>query len=245
MHEIVLVTPVWNDSQRLADFGFELAEALNQSELSVCWVIADDGSCASEKQALEALARRLREVFQPIQLVHLAERTRKGGAVYAGWDAVPEAKWLAYVDADGAVSAETVCGFLAETCANPAESGAVGVRADTGSVQRSLFRRLNFAGFRCLVHGIVFNAYQDTQCGLKVIRAEDFRRVKSLLCETGYLFDVELLLALQRSGVVLAECPIPWRERAGSKIKILQDATRMLAGLFRIRRRDRAGGYQL
>jgi len=42
--EIVLVTPVWNDSKRLSEFGPSLAQALAASELPVRWVVADDGS---------------------------------------------------------------------------------------------------------------------------------------------------------------------------------------------------------
>ena len=43
-HQILLVTPVWNDSARLAGFGATLAKALADSSLSIRWLIADDGS---------------------------------------------------------------------------------------------------------------------------------------------------------------------------------------------------------
>ena len=53
--EIVLVTPVWNDAARLEAFGPELAAALASAGLPLRWVIADDGSCADERERLVAL----------------------------------------------------------------------------------------------------------------------------------------------------------------------------------------------
>jgi hypothetical protein len=72
-HEILLVTPVWNDSARLADFGTQLAAALADSPLAIHWVIADDGSAARDHAPLRELRDVFGEIFPRVHL-HLAER---------------------------------------------------------------------------------------------------------------------------------------------------------------------------
>ena len=110
--QIVLVTPVWNDSIRLGRFGPELAQALAASGLSVRWIVSDDGSSVLEKAALDVLVDRLRDVYPPIELQLNQERVRKGGAIYRAWDMCTEAEILAFVDADGAIDAASVLRLL-------------------------------------------------------------------------------------------------------------------------------------
>ena len=80
---IVLVTPVWNDSARLAAFGPSLAEALRNAGMRVHWVVADDGSSAGEKDALKNLVALFRETYPGVELMAFDERSRKGGATAA------------------------------------------------------------------------------------------------------------------------------------------------------------------
>ena len=93
---------------------------------------------------------------------------------------------------------------------------------------------------RCLL-GIHF---EDTQCGGKILPAQGYRQVAGLLKERGYIFDPELLLALERQGGCnIVEQRVPWREMAGGKVYPLRDAWPMLAGIHRIRKRLKAGLY--
>jgi glycosyltransferase involved in cell wall biosynthesis len=104
--QILLVTPVWNDSARLAVFGKDLAEALATTQLPIRWVIADDGSGVEEHARLQDLRKDFASVFPGVEL-HFADRHRgKGAVVREAWALAPEAEWLAFVDADGSVSAE-------------------------------------------------------------------------------------------------------------------------------------------
>ncbi|HKK17484.1 MAG TPA: hypothetical protein VJ952_02285, partial [Opitutales bacterium] len=67
--------------------------------------------------------------------------------------------------------------------------------------------------------------------------------VSANLRERGFIFDVELLLALDQAGYPVAEMRIPWREIPGGKVHPLRDAWAMIAGLGRIRRRLKLGAY--
>ncbi len=241
---IVLVTPVWNDSTRLAGFGPKLAEALLQSGLPVRWVVADDGSTAQEKAKVTQLVASFREVYPHVEAMLFEERSHKGGAIYAAWDACPEGTWLAFVDADGAVDAPSMVRLMETAVSEGPQGGCVGVRhnSEETPLQRPLGRMLSFYAFATLVHAITGIRYEDTQCGAKVIPGEGYRQVADKLQERGFVFDVELLLALQLAGYKLKERRIPWREMPGGKVHPLRDAWGMIAGLLRIRGRYKAAG---
>lgn len=236
---LVLVTPVWNDSTRLAGFGPGLAEALVRSGLPVRWIVADDGSSAEEKEQVTKLIETFREIYPRVEAMLFDDRSHKGGAIYGAWDACPEAAWLAFVDADGAVDAPSMVRLMKEAVENGLKCGCVGVRRNSEQtpLRRPLGRLLSFYIFTSLVHCLTGVRYEDTQCGAKVIPAEGYRRVSKNLKERGFVFDVELLLALELAGYTLRELPIPWHEMPGGKVNPLRDAWGMIGGLLRIRRR--------
>lgn len=245
--QIVLVTPVWNDSARLEQFGPKLARALAESGLSVRWIIADDGSSALEKGKVGALVECLKVVYPAVEVMLFEERSRKGGAIYRAWDACPEADLLAFVDADGAVDAPSTIRLLQRSCELEAKVGVIGIRHDAMDtpVSRPWLRELSFRVFVALAQSMVGVKCEDTQCGAKVIPAGAYRAVASQLQERGFVFDVELLVLLVRSGVGIEQVRIPWREMPGGKVSPLRDAWGMYGGLRRIRQRLKAGAYQL
>lgn len=242
---IVLVVPVWNDSARLAEFGPKLAQTLSESGMPVRWIVADDGSSREEKQEVEKLVKSFRETYPRVEAMLFDERSHKGGAIYSAWDACREATWLGFVDCDGAVDAPSTVHLMQEAVSSGPESGCIGVRhnSEQTPLQRPLGRLISFYLFSFLVHALIGIRFEDTQCGAKFIPAAGYRKVSANLRERGFIFDVELLLALDQAGYTVEERRIPWREIPGGKVHPLRDAWSMIAGLLRIRRRMRLGAY--
>ena len=238
--KFLLVTPVWNDSVRLEHFGVELAKALAVSGLNITWVIADDGSDIEEVQQLERLKEKFSQIYSDV-LLHLhPERSFKGGAIYQSWQQFPDADYYAFVDADGAVSADELMRLLNCACnSENLDMSFVAVRQFSGplAVDRSLLRKATFHLFRTLVRGIVGLKWMDTQCGAKVISGRSYRAVSERLVEDGFVFDVELLATLQDGAWPITELPIMWQEIPGSKLRLWRDLWFMTGGLMRIRRR--------
>ena len=83
---------------------------------------------------------------------------------------------------------------------------------------------------------LLIDAY-DTQCGAKLIKREVFQALEPRLQETGFTFDVELILLAMKSGFVLHEFPISWKDVKGSKVRMIRDIARMASSLIKIRRR--------
>ena len=238
--KFLLVTPVWNDSVRLEHFGVELAKALALSGLNITWVIADDGSDNDEVEQLERLKDKFSKIYSDVVLHLHPERSFKGGAIYQSWQQFPDADYYAFVDADGAVSADELMRML--NCASDSENpdmSFVAIRQFSGSLaaDRSLLRKATFHLFRTLVRGIVGLRWIDTQCGAKVISGSSYRAVSERLVEDGFVFDVELLATLQQGAWPVTELPIIWQEIPGSKLRLWRDLWFMTRGLMRIRRR--------
>ena len=97
--------------------------------------------------------------------------------------------------------------------------------------------------FTKLVHGLVGIEFEDTQCGVKVVPAAAYRAISRQLMERGFVFDVELLVALKAQGSRVEELRITWQEMPGGKVRPFRDAWGMIAGLLRIRKRLKANFY--
>jgi dolichyl-phosphate beta-glucosyltransferase len=76
----------------------------------------------------------------------------------------------------------------------------------------------------------------DTQCGLKVFRADVVRPLFEPLAVERFAFDVEVLARAQRLDLKVREVPIHWEHREASRVSPLRDGSRMLRDILRVRR---------
>jgi len=164
-NEIVLVTPVWNDAARLEAFGPEIAAALASAGLPLRWVIADDGSELDERDRLMNLLADFSQVY-PKVILHQANAHRgKGSILREAWALEANARWYAFVDADGSVSAGDLMGLL--LAARDSGKSAFGSRKASAStrVAMGLWRRLAHRVYRCVARTSLGLHCEDPQCG--------------------------------------------------------------------------------
>ena len=235
--EILVVTPVWNDSTRLAVYGVDLAKVFASSPLPLRWIIADDGSGPAERPPLIALRDQFAHVFPRVEVHFAKEHRGKGSVVREAWALAPEADWLAFVDADGSVTAAELLGLVEQAVA--AGTSVIGIRKRTEHthIEESPWRAVAHRGFLFAADLLLGLRCEDLQCGAKVLHGGDYRRIAARLEEDGLAFDCELLHNLNRSGADWLEIPVNWTEKKGGKVKPLRDAWGMLAALLRIRSR--------
>ncbi|MBC8126119.1 MAG: glycosyltransferase [Gloeobacteraceae cyanobacterium ES-bin-144] len=237
-HKIILVTPVWNDSTRLALYGADLANAFAASHLPIHWIIADDGSSLWEIEQLKVLRENFAKVFPHVSLHFAAKHRGKGSIVREAWTLSLDAEWLAFVDADGSVTAEDLIKLLETAVAT--NTSVLGIRKSNEQTRivYSPFRSLVHHGFLIATRLILNLQCLDPQCGVKILHAAQYRKISPRLMENGYSFDSELLVNLRASGAGWSEIPINWVEKKGGKVKPLKDAWGMLVALVRIRLRS-------
>lgn len=236
--EILLVTPVWNDSVRLDPYGARLAAALADAGLPVRWIIADDGSRRGEHDRLRELKERYERVYPQVELLFSGTHRGKGSVVREAWSKYPDAAWFCFVDADGSVTAPDCIRLLRS--ALDLQSSVLGIRKRTDQtlLKESWFRGLAHRIYLWLTRILLDMHCGDTQCGVKMIRGDDYRSVSHRLEEDGLAFDSELLYTLKRIGADWVEIPVSWEEKSGGKVRPLRDAFGMVLALLRIRERD-------
>ncbi len=244
---VALVIPAYYESARLpalleALVGEALATPAPATEL----LVVDDGSGPAEvereRAAVAESAARLADAAAPhrIHFVTVPENRGKGAAIRAGWaSADPAAAWLGFLDADGAVSAREAWRLvrMLEGADDIDVLAATRVLMAGRSIERSSFRHLQGRVFATLAERLFHLRFYDTQCGLKLFRAEVLRQLLPSLREDRWLLDVEVLALLRKRGARFREEPVDWSDPGGSKLVPGLDALRMAMGLWRMRRR--------
>ncbi len=89
-------------------------------------------------------------------------------------------------------------------------------------------RRILSAIFRMIVRLAGVKGMHDSQCGFKLFRMEAMRPLFEAQRIDRFAFDVELILAVQRTGGVVAEVPVEWHGGRRSSLRVLRDAPKML-----------------
>ncbi|MFH1497938.1 MAG: glycosyltransferase [Verrucomicrobiota bacterium] len=241
-----VVIPAFNEARRLPGFLKALGDALSVSGLRTTVQVVDDGSTSLERDAMARAVEsvRLNHVFV-LPLVSLPSNCGKGAAIRSGWSvAPPEADWLCFVDADGAISPSEVTRVLMEIDAGmPVDAWFSSRICMLGrKIERSWSRHVVGRAFASMVGVWIDGDVYDSQCGFKGVRASAWAGIQGKMCEDGFAFDVELLAALRERRADVRELPIDWADQAGSKVSVLRDGWRMACAVRRIRRRFALSG---
>ena len=91
-------------------------------------------------------------------------------------------------------------------------------------VARELACRLFNRVLRCA--GIT--RFADTQCGFKAFTRAAARGIFSRLEQSGFGFDVEIVVLAEALGFRVLELPVEWADAPGSKLRPLRDGVRAL-----------------
>jgi dolichyl-phosphate beta-glucosyltransferase len=123
--------------------------------------------------------------------------------------------------------------------------GSRAVRSPEVQVNARLYRRAMGRLFHGFVTLLTVRAIRDTQCGFKLFRAPVAHELFSRSRLDGFSFDVEVLFMAQRFGHRIAEIPVNWVHKAGSRVNLVLDSLRMIRDLVRIRLYALHGGYEV
>jgi len=212
-------------------------------------LVSDDGSASAQRESLNQIIGKhtsLGSENGPSVLppLFVDKNTGKGGAVRRGWDyglsgEICEFSLLAFADADGAVSATEIVRAERHLRQNDQQIDAIfgsRVKMLGRTVTRSLKRHLLGRIFATLVSCLGNVPAYDTQCGLKILKTDTYRKIRPGMQTLGFAFDVELCLLLQVSGSKMIEFPIDWHHVPGSKVSFLRDPVHMAIEVVKISR---------
>jgi dolichyl-phosphate beta-glucosyltransferase len=234
-----LVLPAYNESRRLPPYLVAIRDYLDQRYTAAYEVlVVDDGST----DGLAAALLPFQADWPALRLLREPENRGKGAAVRRGMLAAA-GELILFADADGATPIDQEA-RLAAAISRGADV-AVGSRllADPNVLRHRNWRRAA-AGrlFAWMAHWYFHPPVNDTQCGFKMFRRQVAQRVFSLAEESGYLFDIEVVVRAARLGYRVVEVPINWSDVPGGHLKLLSTAPRLLLGIWRLRQRLRRTG---
>ncbi len=234
--KFLIAIPAFNEADRLPVYFPNLVTEVSRKRIPARFVLVDDGSSPEQGNRMEAICREIAgDGGASVEYHRLCINQGKGGAVYAGWDLARDETQLAFVDADGSIPAREVCRLLQYSCENSELalfSSRVKMRGRRveRTIRRHLMGRLYSSLVGCLIDPDVY----DTQCGFKIVPRTAYLKVRALLSEQRFAFDIELLAGLNHFGVPVQECPIDWHECPGSKVSFVRDPLQMAGAVFRV-----------
>ena len=229
-----VILPAYNESRRLPPYLASVRGYLDERYPGGYEVVVvDDGSRDGLADTLAPLAVDWPE----LEVIRHQFNRGKGAAVRTGMLAA-RGRWLLFADADGATPIDQEA-KLSDAIQAGADL-AVGSRLIAGGdVTRRRTRARAVVGrlFAGLARRWLRIAVRDTQCGFKMFRREIGRELFSRARESGYLFDLELLVLAYRLGYRVAEVPVTWADVPGGHLSPARELGRILLGLCRLRRR--------
>lgn len=232
-----VVLPAYREESRIGETVGQVRAAFaarSEDELEI--VVVDDGSD-------DGTAREARDAGADSVLVHRQNRG-KGAAVRTGVLAA-RGRVVAFTDADLAYSPDHLVELR-----DRIEDGwdvVVGSRRHTEAIALVRAGRLRELGGRVinlLTQAVLLGRYVDTQCGLKAFRSDVARSIFERTHVDGFGFDVEVFHIIERDRLSLLEVPVRVVNSERSTVRVARDAVRLVADLFRIRRRAALGGYR-
>ena len=224
----IIIMPAHNEAENLP----MVFEGLRQYAPELDVVVVDDAS----SDETPAIAAQLGAV-----VVTLPCNLGYGGAVQTGFKYAVENgyDYAVMMDADGQHDPEFIPSLLSPVLAGEADV-AIGSRLVAGgdvTRRRTWTRGLAGRLFARTARRWLRVSVLDSQCGFKMFRREAGRSLFTQSRESGYLFDLELLVLAAVAGYRVVEVPINWADVPGGHLSLGRELGRTLVGLWRLRRR--------
>lgn len=226
-----IVVPAYNEALRLPRTLEAIRQHFDTAGESYEVIVVDDGSRDGTAGVAEEAARR----WPQLSLLRLPANRGKGAAVREGMLRASGAE-RAFSDADLSTPLEELARLRARLGGDC--QVAIASRDLPGSnIELHQPRPRELAGktYNRLLQLLVLPGIQDSQCGLKVFRADVAVACFTPLRTERFGFDAEVLVRARRLGWTIAEVPVRWRHVEASRVSAHRDAPRMLVDLLRLR----------
>jgi dolichyl-phosphate beta-glucosyltransferase len=224
-HALLILIPCFNESSR-----FPLAEYhayLEKTSPSVQLRFVNDGSTDQTQQLIGELATAFPN---RVSFLELPKNVGKAEAIRQGiLNAKENVDYLGYWDADLATPLQEIDHLYAEATAYHNPSLVIGSRIKllgTTEIKRYWFRHYFGRLFATLVSTMLGVPVYDTQCGAKLIRADQVALLFSTPFLSKWLFDVEVIFRLlpfissSAAKTEIIEVPLKkWTEKGASKLQ--------------------------
>lgn len=258
--DLTVIFPAYNEVKRLPKTLEETIEYLVSREQKIKkerkgefkWevIVVDDGSKDETAIVAMEVARKLKE--GRIKVLKLVKNRGKGGAVTQGV-LRSSGKFILFADSDGAtlfsdiekLESEMNSLLLSSSSQNQKKENSEELGVVIGSrshlvkteavVKRSMIRNFLMYSFHSILYVLGIRSIRDTQCGFKLFTRSAAQIIFSNIHVEGWIFDIEVLLIAEMTGIPVKEVTVNWVEVEGSKMSLVRDSIKMLRDLLIIR----------
>lgn len=226
-----VVIPCFNEEKRFTEGLSHFQDYLNKQEYLWEIILVNDGSGDSTLN----LMQKAKEKSPKIKLISYQENRGKGYAISKGVHEA-EGEIILFSDIDHSVPMETFEKFQPHF--KEGWKVVIGSRRVKGSrfvKKQNKIRELLGRCFTAIVRLSIDWEIKDATCGFKAFENKTAKKIFEKITIFDWAFDAEIIYICKINKIDYKQVPVEWADAKGSKVNVLKDAVKSLAGLLKIR----------
>ncbi len=227
---ISIIVPAHNEEARILDSMKQIIEYCDSQSWDYEIIVVEDGSKDRTVEVMQNLVSK----YERIKLISNKERLGKGLAIGHGVLSAGK-KHIAYMDADlssGPSELDRLSSFIDQF---DIVIGSRILRGELPPIKRPFVRSFLSHCYSKLFRIMFIKVpIHDTQCGLKMFKANIAQTLLTQIHTNGFAFDCEVLVKASRLGLTIKEVPVIWEHKYGSKVSMLHEIAVMSKDLFSV-----------
>lgn len=234
-----IVIPAYNEGARVGATLERVLAYVGERRWDAEIIAVDDGSTDNTAEIISAYA-------QNNPRLHLLQNPGNRGKGYSIRNGMLQAQGevLLFTDADLSSPIEEADKLWAAVAEGADIAiGSRWLRSDLQTQRQPIYRQLFGRIFNLLLRMVLGLKFKDTQCGFKAFTRRAARTIFPLQKIERWGFDPELLYLAKKFGFKVAEIPVAWAHREGTRINPLRDGPQMFVEMLKIRWNAIGGKY--
>jgi glycosyltransferase involved in cell wall biosynthesis len=227
MAHLSVIIPAYNEEIRLPSTLECLANYALSTPYSMEILVVDNAS----RDSTHLVALSYAQKCQYIRVIQEPQKG-KGYAIRAGM-LNAKGDYRLIFDADLSMPTDEIDKFLPP---NSNSDVSIGSRFLPSSkiFGEPISRLLLSRAFNFMIQSLLLPGINDSQCGYKCFSGDAAKDIFCDLSVGGWAFDVEALVLAKKKGFTIAEVPINWHFKEGSKVNPIIDSISMFFDVIRI-----------
>jgi dolichyl-phosphate beta-glucosyltransferase len=234
-----IVLPAYNESARIAASLEKTFTHIKQQNWKAEVIVVNDGSSDDTAEIVTRHAARHPE----LRLIQNPQNRGKGYSVRNGM-LHAHGDILLFSDADLSSPIEEAGKLFAAIAAGADIAiGSRWMKTELQIRRQPLYRQILGRIFNLALRLILRLNFKDTQCGFKAFSRDAAQAVFPAQQIERWGFDPELLYLARKRHLTVAEVPVAWAHREGTRIHPIRDGLRMFWDVVRVRWNAISGKY--
>lgn len=198
-----IIMPAYNEEKLIYNSIMTTLDVVQQFTEKLELIVVNDGSIDNTKNEI----LKAKETDKRVKIVSSKKNHGKGRAIISGLtEAIGE--YIAFLDADLELFPDQLKDYLHVMKTNDYDV-VIGCKFHKDSQLKYPFKRKVMSIGYYLMLRILFHLnVKDTQTGIKLFKASALKPVAHLIRTSGFAYDVELLVALNRRGCTIKQMPV-------------------------------------